>query len=216
MLANLLITLGSSALALAAPTASSQMAKRDSQLSCVQFMYGGPFTSFGANGYVHIYANVTQFHSDSQTTTFDETRLGINANGELADCGDCRSTQQFGFEVCQGPDRKGYNGLENSPEFFYGHILFTNDQASIQCLQAERTPVNGSLIKTATCEYDYDSAGASDQYFQMSVSDDGVYYARLQPDSVGTYGVLVGDDGEVTLYDGPATGPFSYLGFKID
>ena len=54
----------------------------------------------------------------------------------------------------------------NSPESFYGHILFTNDQASIQCLQAERTPVNGSLIKTATCEYDYDSAGASDQYFQ--------------------------------------------------
>ena len=69
----------------------------------------GPFTS--GNGYIHIYANVTQFHSDSQTTTFNETRLGINANGELSDCGDCRSTQQFGFEVCQGPDRNGYNGL---------------------------------------------------------------------------------------------------------
>ena len=55
---------------------------------------------------------------------------------------------------------------ENSPEEFYGHILFSYDQADFQCLEAERNPVNGSSIRVATCLYDYHHAGSSNQYFQ--------------------------------------------------
>ncbi|EIW69733.1 hypothetical protein TREMEDRAFT_29816 [Tremella mesenterica DSM 1558] len=194
--------------------AASPLGKRDDRLSCVQFQYGGPFTSFGLNGWIHLYANVTQFHPDTQTTTFNVTQVGVDGNGEIAACGDCRSTQQFGFEVCQGPDGKGYEGLSNSPEFFYGHILFTYDQSDIQCLEALRIPVNGSTVRLADCQYRYSTAGKSNQYFLMSTST-GPYEARLvQDDSAGSYGPIVDSDGVVELYDGPATGPFSFFGFQ--
>ena len=123
MLSHSLLSLGLlAACVLAAPT---HLAKRKSRLDCVQFMYGGesnfkarsgcahptgPFTSLGTNGWIHIFSNYTQYDENSESTTFNETRLGINTNGELSDCGACQSTQQFAFEVCQGPDRNGYDG----------------------------------------------------------------------------------------------------------
>lgn len=60
----------------------------------------------GFNGWIHLYANVTE-----QSGEYTEKRLGILEDGTLGDCGECRSTQQFGFEVCRGPDRKGFEGL---------------------------------------------------------------------------------------------------------
>ncbi|ORX40259.1 hypothetical protein BD324DRAFT_648848 [Kockovaella imperatae] len=204
------------ALAAIAPLASAAPAlnwvKRSESLSCVQYQYTPPFDSPGLNGFIHLYSNVTQ--SDG---SFSETRLGINANGELQPCGECQSTQQFGFEVCQGSEsRKGYNGLGNSAGSFYGHILFTNNQATIQCLKAERNPVNRSTIIVADCEYDYDNVMNSDQYWEVASgrvtrlrASDGSYYG-------GSYGINpdVQQDQPIQIFDGPATGPFTYLGWK--
>ena len=48
----------------------------------------------------------------------------------------------------------------------------------------------------------------------MSVTEDGVYEARLQPDEDDTYGVQVADDGTVLVYGEPNDGPWTFLGFK--
>ena len=48
----------------------------------------------------------------------------------------------------------------------------------------------------------------------MSVTEDGVYEARLQPDEDDTYGVQVADDGTVLVYGEPNDGPWTFLGLK--
>lgn len=67
----------------------------------------------GFDGYINLYAKVTTFDAETQTTGFNETRLGIADDGTLQNCGDCRSSQQFAFEVCEGPgpERYGFDGL---------------------------------------------------------------------------------------------------------
>ena len=53
----------------------------------------------------------------------------------------------------------------NGPRTFYGHILYTTNRTTIQCLTASQ-PFNGSSLTVSDCQYDYDNAGASGQYFQ--------------------------------------------------
>ena len=60
---------------------------------------------------MNLFANVTKYDGSTQTTLFNETRLSINADGQVAPCGECKTTQQFGFEVCQAQGQYGYNGL---------------------------------------------------------------------------------------------------------
>ena len=121
MLANIALAL----LPLASAAPAPLSARGGNTLSCVNQMYTGAFTSTGTsltqsrrldlipglNGYIHLYGNVTWQDPDTNELHFNETRLGIAEDGTLQDCGDCRSTQQFGFEVCQGPDRKALEGL---------------------------------------------------------------------------------------------------------
>jgi hypothetical protein len=56
----------------------------------------------------------------------------------------------------------------NSPKNFYGHLLYTTNQADIQCLTASQ-PFNGSSITVSDCQSDYDNAGASGQYFKCGL-----------------------------------------------
>ena len=127
MVKNLLLALTLAALALAAP------AKKGTPLSCVQYQYTGPFTSFGqsffvklsahrkmtdipfykkgSNGFIELYAVLAQFHSANQTYTYNQTRIGL-VNGKIGACGDnCGSAGSFGFEVCQDSSRDGFEGL---------------------------------------------------------------------------------------------------------
>lgn len=60
---------------------------------------------------IHLYSNITMNHPETQTLSFNESRLGVSADGTIQPCGDCRTTELFGFEVCQGPDGQGSGGL---------------------------------------------------------------------------------------------------------
>nr|XP_031857901.1 uncharacterized protein CI109_006697 [Kwoniella shandongensis]KAA5524973.1 hypothetical protein CI109_006697 [Kwoniella shandongensis] len=213
MLAQLALTLVAlTPSILAAPT------KRSTPLSCVEYQYGGPFTSSGSNGFIHLYSNVTTSYDPiEETTTFVETRLGLNGtDGTIEPCGDCRTTELFGFEVCQNDKRYGYDGLVNSPSSFYGHITYTNVSPSIQCLTATSSPAEGSSLKLADCQYDYEGAGSSGQYFEMAITN-GVWSAHLIDDSNGVYGPNpdVSQDVPLVLYDViGANKTFTYFGFK--
>ena len=55
----------------------------------------------------------------------------------------------------------------NSANELYGHLLYTADQASVQCLQASNVKhINGSSVILADCEYNYNSIATSGQYFE--------------------------------------------------
>ncbi|WVN87075.1 uncharacterized protein L203_102251 [Cryptococcus depauperatus CBS 7841] len=168
VLASLLLSL-----VLGAPSGRSVVEKRSAPLSCVQFQYGGPFTASGSDGWIHLYANITHSDADSQKTTFKETRLGLAPDGTIQPCGECKTTELFGFDVCQNDERKGFNGLVNSPASFYGHIVYRNVDSGVKCLTARPGTTEGAPLQLEDCQYDYDSAGSSKQYFQMSVTDGG-------------------------------------------
>lgn len=57
-----------------------------------------------------------------------------------------------------------YSG--NGPSGFYGHVTYTNVSPNIQCLTASKSPYEGASLKLADCQYDYDSAATSGQYFE--------------------------------------------------
>jgi hypothetical protein len=57
-----------------------------------------------------MYANTTYYDASTQTTTYNATRLGL-IDGKIQPCGECRTTELFGFEVCQGPGAAGLDGL---------------------------------------------------------------------------------------------------------
>ncbi|KAK8850323.1 hypothetical protein IAR55_004240 [Kwoniella newhampshirensis] len=191
--------------------------KGGASLSCVEYQYGGPFESFGASGFIHLYSNITSYDPDTETTAFNETRLGLSAvDGTIEPCGECRTTELFGFEVCQNSQRYGYNGLVNTPSSFYGHITYTNVSPNIQCLTASPKSGEGASLKLADCQYDFDSVGSSNQYFEMSVTD-GVWSALLIDESDGVYGPNpdLNNNASLVLYD--VIGPnktFTYFGFK--
>ncbi|OWZ77721.1 hypothetical protein C365_03475 [Cryptococcus neoformans Bt85] len=199
------------------PLAFSAPAKRSSgTLNCVQFQYGGPFTSFGSGGFIHLYSNVTSFDSSTQHTDYNETRLGLAEDGTIENCGECRTTELFGFEVCQNDQRKGFDGLGNEPSGFYGHVTYTNVSPDIQCLTATKSPYEGASLKLADCQYDYDSAATSGQYFEMTVTD-GVYHAHLIDEGSNFYGPTpeLNNNASLVLYNvvGPNT-TFTSFGFK--
>ena len=91
--------------------------KRSSAMSCVQFQYEGeailslsrnttltsdPFDTQNANGWVDLWANQTG------STTYEAAQLAINVNGDLAACIECGTPGRFAFQVCEGPDIKGF------------------------------------------------------------------------------------------------------------
>ncbi|KAK4688632.1 hypothetical protein P7C73_g1477, partial [Tremellales sp. Uapishka_1] len=201
------------------PLAFSAPTKKTTPLSCVQFQYEAPFTSFGANGFIHLYSNVTVYDSDTETTRFNETRLGLNADGTIEPCGTCQTTELFGFEVCQNADRDGFEGLANSATIFYGHILYTKGEASVSCLSASSSTTNGSSLVLAPCEYDYDTVASSGQYFEMETNTGGTV-TRLVTTGSETCGpnADVTDGEPITLSTGTFGGglPFTYFGFKSD
>ncbi|WRT70453.1 uncharacterized protein IL334_007451 [Kwoniella shivajii] len=203
-------------LALAAPMASNDVEKRSTDLQCVEYQYGGPFTSTGFNGFIHLYSNITQYDPESETTSFNESRLGTAEDGTIQPCGDCRTTELFGFEVCQTRDRKAFNGLENSANFFYGHLTYYN-VGDFKCLTASNSTFENSTLTLADCQYEYETASSSGQYFQMSISDvDDVWYALLVNDTT-SFGPSpnVNDNGTLELYDIiGANKTFTYFGFK--
>ncbi|WVQ79471.1 hypothetical protein IAT38_001570 [Cryptococcus sp. DSM 104549] len=208
-------------LALGAPTTATKRADSNT-LSCVQYQYGGatsPFESFGAGGFIHLYANITQFHPETQTTSFNETRLGVAEDRTIQNCGDCRTTELFGFEVCQATvNRYGFDGLGNGPHTFYGHLVWRNYTPDIQCLTVASTnnTVEGSALTIEPCQYDYENAGKSGQYFHMTVTDD-VWAAHLVDDNNGVYGPspALNNNGSLTLYDiNGANKTFTKFGFK--
>ncbi|WVQ75273.1 hypothetical protein IAR50_004886 [Cryptococcus sp. DSM 104548] len=203
-------------LAFAAPT--NQVSKRSygGDLNCVQYQYSGPFTSEGFNGWIHLYSNVTSFDSSTQTTSFNESRLGLWSDGTIQPCGDCRTTETFGFEVCETDDKLAFNGLENAAKTFYGHLIYQNaSPPSYQCLTAERTPLQGSPLVLRECEYDYDNAASSGQYWHITTYTDGV--EALLVDKTNSYGPdpKLNTNGSLALYDPVgANKTFTYFGFK--
>lgn len=54
----------------------------------------------------------------------------------------------------------------NEPSGFYGHVTYINVSPDIQCLTATKSPYEGASLKLADCQYDYDSAATSGQYFE--------------------------------------------------
>ncbi|XAO25381.1 hypothetical protein I312_104204 [Cryptococcus bacillisporus CA1280] len=195
---------------------STPIQKSSDTLNCVQFQYGGPFTSFGAGGFIHLYSNVTSFDSSTQHSDYNETRLGLAEDGTIENCGDCRTTELFGFEACQNDQRKGFDGLSNGPNAFYGHVTYTNVSPNIQCLTATKSPYEGASLKLADCQYDYDSAATSGQYFEMTVTDE-VYHALLVDEASNFYGPTpeLNSNASLLLYNvvGPNT-TYTYFGFK--
>ncbi|WWC72420.1 uncharacterized protein I206_106382 [Kwoniella pini CBS 10737] len=202
--------------ALGAPTVSTQqLAKKSTDLNCVQFQYGGPFTSAGFDGFIHLYSNITDFDSETQTTSFNESRLGTSEDGTIQPCGDCRTTELFGFEVCQTSDRKGFNGLGNSPRTFYGHLTYYN-VGDFKCLTASSSPYENSTLTLEDCQYDYEGAASSGQYFELNAADEGYYYAFLV-DEQNVYGPTpeLNNNASLTLYNPiGANATFTYFGFK--
>ncbi|WWC92143.1 uncharacterized protein L201_007097 [Kwoniella dendrophila CBS 6074] len=202
-------------LALGAPTGSAPTEKRSTDLNCVQYQYGGPFTYQGFNGFIHLYSNITKFDSETQTTSFNETRLSSAEDGTIQPCGECRTTKLFGFEVCQTSDRLGFNGLENSPRSFYGHLTYYN-VGDFKCLQASTSPYEGASLQLADCQYDYEGAASSGQYFEMNIADDGYWYAFLI-DEHNIYGPnpQLNNNESLVLYNPIApNATFTYFGFK--
>ncbi|WVR08396.1 hypothetical protein IAU60_005451 [Kwoniella sp. DSM 27419] len=210
-------TLALTAAALA-PLAMALPTKRSSTLSCVQYQFSGPFAAFGERGLIHFYSNVTQFDPDTQTTAFNETRLGLSDDGTIEDCGECRTTELFGFEVCQNEQRYGYNGLENSATSIYGHVVYTNVSPNYQCVTAsDPSNLEGSSLKLADCQYDYDTAGSSGQYWQLTSSDGDFVALLINDNNDGPYGPnpQLNDDQPLVLYDViGANKTFTYFGFK--
>ncbi|OCF58435.1 hypothetical protein L486_04468 [Kwoniella mangroviensis CBS 10435] len=198
---------------------ASQVDKRSTNLQCVQYQYGGPFTSTGFNGFIHLYSNITQYDPDTQNTSFNESRLGSSEDGTIEPCGDCRTTELFGFEVCQTRDRKAFDGLENSANSFYGHLTYYN-VGLFQCLTATSTGdengFEGSALTLKDCEYDYENAAASGQYFEMSISDQGYWYAHsVDEDTVYGPTPELNNNGSLVLYDViGANKTFTFFGFK--
>ncbi|GFZ48338.1 hypothetical protein JCM24511_06086 [Saitozyma sp. JCM 24511] len=197
-------------LALAAPT------RRSSQLSCVRFQYGGPFTSFGADGLIHLYSNVTYWDASTQTTSYNATRLGV-VDGKIQPCGDCRTTELYGFDVCQGPDGKGLSGLGNSPSEFYGHLIYSNLGVT-SCLGAAHSAGNltGVDLVQQPCEYDYDVVATNGQYWSMKFGSEGTYQAKLIIAPEGQRDVYGPSLDGTELYE-PPTGagqPWTYYGFE--
>ncbi|WVW81031.1 hypothetical protein I302_103022 [Kwoniella bestiolae CBS 10118] len=206
-------------LALGAPLElqTTQVEKRSTPLQCVQYQYGGPFTSTGFNGFIHLYSNITQFDSETQTTSFNESRLGSSEDGTIQPCGDCRTTELFGFEICQTRDRLAFDGLQNSATSFYGHLTYYN-VGDFKCLTASSTDngFEGSALTLQDCQYDYEDAAASGQYFEMHIADAGYWYAHLV-DKDTVYGPTpeLNINGSLVLYDViGANKTFTYFGFK--
>ncbi|TYJ51968.1 hypothetical protein B9479_007434 [Cryptococcus floricola] len=202
-------------LAFAAPT--GELSKRDdsTHLNCVRYQYSGPFTSTGFNGQIHFYSNITSFDSDSQTTSFNESRLGLASDGSIQPCGDCRTTELFGFEVCETDSQLAFNGLKNSAHSFYGHVTYSNVSPTHQCLAASRLPREGSPLALRECEYDYDNAAASGQYWQITTYDESVI--AMLVDEQDSYGPTpeLNNNGSLVLYDPVgANKTFTYFGFK--
>lgn len=69
----------------------------------------------------------------------------------------------------------------NSPNSFYGHLLYRNVDTP-RCVSSSRSA--GSLdnvtLSVRDCDYDYDTVPTNGQYWQMRISEDGVWSAQLQ------------------------------------